>query len=431
MTDFFTITPYSGLFFWLLVILFVFCCLVLQVMGARQATRNVFMIAVSTLVVGLAQYDKEYSLPAVLLCLFALTLAVYYVAKALLMESPGRWKLRLLWASVAAIVAVLCYFKYSCFQSSIDGFVRYVGSVLLMTTRQTEGHIFLLGVSYFSFKFIHFLTDAYNKKIKELDLLTFLNYTLFFPSFFSGPINRYGTFADSMKLQPIGRGSADYVEGIKRIINGLFKKVLATLIVPYSITTLDLDGHSVGPTSAIIGIYAYMFYVYFDFSGYSDMAIGSARLVGINLPENFNYPFLRRNLQQFWANWHMSLTSWLTDYIYWPLAKKIRHVQTLKSSPVAISCICIVVTFGACGLWHGDGVNFIIWGTYHGVGLAMLNIYTQFEKKRVPLKWKKRINSTRWGYAASWFITFQYAAFGFLLFGSDMSRLKKFFTLFV
>jgi D-alanyl-lipoteichoic acid acyltransferase DltB (MBOAT superfamily) len=184
------------------------------------------------------------------------------------------------------------------------------------------------------------------------------------------------------------------------------------------------------PLRAILGIYAYMFYIYFDFSGYTDMAIGTAQLVGIYLPENFNYPFLKRNLQQFWANWHMSLTTWLTDYIYWPLAKKIRHLKELKTRPVALSCICIIITFMICGLWHGDGLNFFIWGTYHGVGLAILNIYSQFEKKHFSLKWKKIINTSRFGYSASCFITFQYAAFGFLMFGCDMAKLKRFFNLF-
>jgi alginate O-acetyltransferase complex protein AlgI len=116
-----------------------------------------------------------------------------------------------------------------------------------------------------------------------------------------------------------------------------------------------------------------MLYIYLDFSGYSDMAIGSAKLVGIHLPENFAWPFFRRNLQQFWAHWHMSLSAWLMDYVYWPLARKGRHVEALRRKPVANSNICIVVTFVVCGLWHGESINFLIWGTYHGLGLAMLN----------------------------------------------------------
>ena len=185
------------------------------------------------------------------------------------------------------------------------------------------------------------------------------------------------------------------------------------------------------PFRAILGIYAYMLYIFFDFSGYTEMAIGAGRLVGVHLPENFNYPFFKRNLQEFWANWHMSLTAWLTDYIYWPLVRRIRHLQNLRKRPVTTSCIVIVITFAICGIWHGDGMNFVMWGTYHGIGLAILNLYTQLEKKYYPRPWKESLSRSRVAYGVSNFITFQFVAFGFLLFALDMSRLKLFFRLFV
>jgi alginate O-acetyltransferase complex protein AlgI len=169
-----------------------------------------------------------------------------------------------------------------------------------------------------------------------------------------------------------------------------------------------------------------MLFIYFDFSGYTDMAIGAGRLVGIRLPENFNYPFFKRNLQQFWANWHMSLTTWLTDYIYWPMARKMRHIDTMRKRPIALSNICIVTTFFVCGLWHGDGLNFILWGFYHGIGLAILNVYTHLERKHFSMGVKKFINKSKMGYAFSTFITVQYVAFGFMLFALNMDEQKIF-----
>ncbi|BCO07696.1 hypothetical protein GF1_00720 [Desulfolithobacter dissulfuricans] len=219
------------------------------------------------------------------------------------------------------------------------------------------------------------------------------------------------------------------LKGIQRIITGLFKKiVLGDSLYPFSIAALDIS--TARQTDIVIGVYAYMLYIYFNFSGYTDMAIGCGRMVGIDLPENFNYPFFKRNLQQFWANWHMSLTTWLTDYIYWPLARKFRNIQKLRKKPVTISNICIVITFLVCGLWHGDGLNFILWGLYHGIGLAILNGYTHFIKKHTSRNIKKFVHNSPVAYGISNIITFQYVALGFLLFACDMEKLSRISSLF-
>ena len=137
-----------------------------------------------------------------------------------------------------------------------------------------------------------------------------------------------------------------------------------------------------GFLDAMLGLYAYAFYFYFDFAGYSDLAIGCARLTGIELPENFNNPFLKRNIRELWANWHMSLTTWLVDYIYWPLVRKFRGLEYFRRHPVLLSNLGMIITFIACGMWHGDTTHFILWGAYHGLGIAALTIY-QREKRKV------------------------------------------------
>jgi alginate O-acetyltransferase complex protein AlgI len=174
-----------------------------------------------------------------------------------------------------------------------------------------------------------------------------------------------------------------------------------------------------------------MFFIYFDFSGYTDMAIGSAKLLGINLPENFNKPFFRQNLQQFWANWHMSLTSWLTDYIYWPLARNSRRIQKLRTRPVLSANIGIMLTFAVCGIWHGNTINFLFWGLYQGLGLSILNFYTSFRRKYFSKKWKQSITPSWYARAGSALLTFQFVAFGFLLFGYDLKQIGQLWHLFL
>lgn len=419
-----SLVPYSGFGFWLVLLSFVSAHSFLKVETPTAWLRNAFMILVSTLVLFLAQYNPE----AKLLLLFAVSILVFYTGKALQQNAAADYRKKLSFAAIAVVIAILCYFKYSKVQTFLDAAAAKLFPLSEQASQGRQEMIFFLGVSYFSFKFIHFLIDCYKSKIKNPDLLTFINYILFFPSFFGGPINRYQTFSDCIANPP----STSYLYGSKRIINGLFKKiVLANSLLPFTIASLNLSDPSVSALTAVIGVYAYMLYIYFDFSGYTDMAIGSAEMVGIKLPENFNYPFFKRNLQQFWANWHMSLTAWLTDYIYWPLARKFRHVKNLKRKPITISNIAIVTTFMACGLWHGDGMNFFIWGTYHGIGLAILNVYGYLIKRYASRGYKAFVSESPVAYGISTFVTVQYVAFGFLLFGCDLPKIKAFFDLFV
>jgi len=423
-----SIAPFSGFYFWMLLALFIAGYSLLRFLAAASWIRNIFNIVMSLIIIGLIQ---DHSEGLYLLCfLILILLLVFGGGRALLSGSSSIQRKRINISLISFTVLVLCFFKYSDFQMGFMVVFQYLYSGVIKTSLHWNKGLFLLGVSYFSFKFIHFLADCYNKKIKNLNLLTFMNYILFFPSFFSGPINRYNSFAENLSDSITKR--PDYAGGAKRIIHGLFRKiVLANSLLPYTIISLDLNSPSVTPLQAIVGIYAYMVYVFFDFSGYTEMAIGTGKLVGINLPENFNYPFFRRNLREFWANWHMSLTTWLTDYIYWPLARRFRHVEELRKRPITNSNICMILTFMVCGLWHGDGKNFFIWGTYHGVGLAILNSYGYLEKKYYPRRWREVLNKSRFAYGVSSFITLQFVAFGFLLFGLDIERIRLFFRIFM
>jgi D-alanyl-lipoteichoic acid acyltransferase DltB (MBOAT superfamily) len=423
------VAPYSGLVFWLLQMLFASAHSIFRWVSFLPGARNAFMIAGSAFVILLTQHERSgYFL---LFFLIALSTSVYHAGKKISSSSSSYTKNNFYFFIIAIIIFFLFYYKYVFFQNFINYILFSIIDYIIHIQYNSQRHIFLIGVSYLSFKFISFIIDSYNDKIKKYDYITFINYILFFPNFFCGPINRYQNFVDDIhnidNIILLPNVSID----IGRIINGLFKKTIANALIPFSIISIDLSSASVTQVDAIVSIYVYMLYIYLDFSGYSDMAIGSAKLVGIHLPENFDWPFFRRNLQQFWAHWHMSLSAWLMDYIYWPLARKGRRIEVLRRKPVTNSNICIVVTFVVCGLWHGESINFLIWGTYHGIGLALLNVYSQWEKKYAPIAWRKFMNTSRIAYICSSVITIQYVAFGFLLFACDIDRLKQFLSLFL
>lgn len=286
----------------------------------------------------------------------------------------------------------------------------------------------MIGVSYFSFRMIHFLIESYRKKVQNLDLLTYVDYIIFFPSFISGPINRYNHFATQVYYPDPLRTTQNPRMGAKRIVHGLFKKfVLAQILYPHILSSQTAALSNMGPTEAVLGLYAYAFYFYFDFAGYTDMALGCAGLIGIDLPENFNRPFLKRNIRELWANWHMSLTSWLVDYIYWPIVRKLRELDYFRRRPVTLSNLGMIITFLACGVWHGEASNFIAWGAYHGVGISALTIY-QRHKRKTRSPFLQKYFQSKLSTVLGIILTFNFFAFGLALFVLDLKSFRVFIT---
>jgi alginate O-acetyltransferase complex protein AlgI len=301
--------------------------------------------------------------------------------------TAARFRLPLAVLGVALVLFVLAVFKYPFLQALVIWDESPLGL-------GASGFIFLVGISYSSFKAIHFIIESFKGTIKHPRFLDFLNFLLFFPAFVSGPINRFGDFIGHSKRARLASWRGDLSQGMERIIHGLFKKfVITVLLFPYTVIGTKVPLGEMASWQILLCLYAYALYFYIDFSGYTDLAIGSARLLGFTLPENFNQPFLKKNLQQLWANWHMSLTGWLTDYVYWPLVRKLRSNERLRKHPLAISNLAILATFFLCGAWHGPTFNFILWGLYHGVGIAAVNGYQ---------KWKRQVrHATALKYFAS------------------------------
>jgi alginate O-acetyltransferase complex protein AlgI len=314
-------------------------------------------------------------------------------------------------------VLVLAFFKYSFVQQAI------LRSVSLAATDV----IFLIGISYTSFRAIHFILETYKNEIKTFGLLNFLNYMLFFPAFISGPIHRYSHYCANSAATRDAPFRSDLAAGLERIVHGLFKKTVLTVILfPYTLTNVGVPIEKMALWQIIVGLYALALYFYFDFSGYTDLAIGSARIMGFVLPENFDYPVLKRNIQQFWNHWHMSLTSWLTDYIYWPVVRRLRNGGFFRRHPVLLSNVAILVTFLICGIWHGDTLNFAIWGLYHGLGIACVNTYQQW-KRKVRNPTARRYFASAWSYGLGVIATFNFFALGQSLFVLNSGDLRALF----
>ncbi len=411
---------YSGAPFWGYFILIV---IGIRALPSRNLFRDLFLLAANVfMLLALPRFNAM-----ALLLYGALAAFTYGVGRVLNGDLVKNTRVRIGIASVgiAAVLFVLAIFKYRVLQSLLirDPSVFGQGAATF---------IFLIGISYSSFKAMHFIIESYKRKIDHLRLLECLNYLLFFPSFVSGPINRYNDFHQSSESAKQSSLRSDLSAGLQRIVHGLFKKFVITVILfPHTILQIKTPVAELAPWQILLGLYAYALYFYFDFSGYTDLAIGSARLLGFNLPENFNLPFLKKNIQQLWANWHMSLTTWLTDYVYWPLVRKMRNTEWLRRHPLVISNIAIVVTFFLCGAWHGESVNFIFWGLYHGVGIAAVNIYQKWKRQvRNPIALK--YFASRLSYCIGVILTFNFFALGLLFFfkAQDVSAiLNKLFSI--
>ena len=230
-----------------------------------------------------------------------------------------------------------------------------------------------LGISFFTFQTMSYSIDVYRGNIKyEKNFINFMTYVCMFPQLVAGPIVRYSDI--SKELQKREHSFKNFSEGIFRFLTGLFKKVLIANYMGLIFDLIAKNTSSISLATAWIGAICYTFQIFFDFSGYSDMAIGLGKMLGFNYPENFNYPYISKSITEFWRRWHITLSVWFKDYVYIPLGgnrvSKKRHIFNL-----------FLVWF-LTGLWHGASWNFVIWGLYFFV-LLILEKYL-FSKIKIP-----------------------------------------------
>jgi alginate O-acetyltransferase complex protein AlgI len=343
--------------------------------------------------------------------LAGLTLLIWAAAR---FTQPNRaWT----WAGIVLLLAIFFVIKTPAFDLAASAFLR--GLVGQSPELASATDLRWLGFSYLAFRLIHTLRDRQSGRLPAVSLQEYVTYAVFFPAFSAGPIDKLDRFVrdlrkDALPLTLANYFNEDLLAGGQRLALGLFKKfALADSLALVALNSQNAAQiHGAGWTWLVV--YAYALQIYFDFSGYTDIAIGLGRWLGISLPENFNNPYLKSNLTLFWNNWHMSLTQWFRAYFFNPLTRALRSgKRTLPAWLMVL--VTQLATMTLIGLWHGVTLNFVLWGAWHGLGLFIQNRWSDWLKPR----------RAAWNLSAGWakaleisgtLLTFHYVALGWVFF---------------
>lgn len=282
-------------------------------------------------------------------------------------QHKGRRRRSGLALSVVLNVGLLAYFKYANFLvDSVSDMLVVLGAGEVHWTKIALP----IGISFFTFQKLSYAIDVYRmvhhplRKIHDYAL-----YIILFPQLIAGPIVRFHEIADQIEDRRHNENADSRLLGFFRFVVGLSKKVLIANTLGEQVDVIfNLSSANLGTGVAWVGVIAYSFQIYFDFSGYSDMAIGIGRMIGFKFPENFNNPYISQNISEFWRRWHMTLGRWMKDYLYIPLGGS--RVQTKRRL-----YFNLWVVFLISGLWHGAAWNFVIWGAFHGLFLVLDRIF--------------------------------------------------------
>lgn len=337
------------------IFLFLFLPLTLALnLVAPRRLRNTVLLAVSLLFY--AWGEGTY----VLLMLGCITLN--YLSGLLIARAEGERGRNLLMALVVVLnLLPLVYFKYAHFL--LANVSRLFAFLHLDLHVSLDPVPLPIGISFFTFHALSYVVDVYRRIVTpQKNLLDMGLYIALFPQLVAGPIVRYHDIAPQLKKRTVSVD--DFAVGVERFVFGLGKKVLlANPMGAMADQVFALSAGELSTGAAWLGILCYTLQIYFDFSGYSDMAIGLARMFGFHLLENFNYPYISRSIREFWRRWHISLSNWFRDYLYIPLGGNRKG--SLRTG------VNLVTVFFLCGFWHGASWNFIIWGLIYGFFLVL------------------------------------------------------------
>lgn len=311
---------------------------------------------------GSAVFHYHFAGPAGILPVIVLAIGTYLAGRS---RNP---KFCSIW--IGACVISLVFYKYTqtLLVDTLTGIAPDYGAWLKTETSKISPLAPPLAISFFTFEFVHYLIEIKRGHRPIYSATKFAIFSIFWPSLVAGPIKRYRQFITTLNQSVRQVDTADIRAGIIHVSIGLVKKFAAdslTAVIEQSNNHwADLHFTERWILVGVIGLR-----ILFDFSGYSDIAIGFARMMGIRLPENFNWPYLARNVGEFWRRWHISLSSWIRDYIYIPLggSRKGKAHKAING----------LLAMTLCGLWHGPSWNFALWGIYHGVGLIMSDVLTR------------------------------------------------------
>ncbi|MBU6454186.1 MAG: hypothetical protein KGS72_20575 [Cyanobacteria bacterium REEB67] len=295
------------------------------------------------------------------LLMMGLTIANYFIGLSMAARpTEGKARKRLMVAGIWMNVLALCYFKYAYFcRDSANGIL----SLFHFELPKIPFDIILpLGISFFVFEFIHYLVDVYRGSAPVKNFMEFALFPSFFPTQIAGPIKRYQDFCPQLR-KPHKLTVQEFDTGIELLLFGLFKKVIVGDGIGMLVSRFFAHPDLLTSVDAWLACYAFAFQVYFDFSGYTDIARGSAQLMGFKVPINFNLPFLSSSFAEYWKRWHISLGLWLKDYVYIPLGGSKGGRFCAERN--------LFLTMLIAGVWHGAAMHYVVWGAYQGLALAM------------------------------------------------------------
>lgn len=416
------VSPIRNLTFWLplaslgLVVLVWFSLHGLSAL--REAATRRALIAAALVVAALAvtRFLPALSLlparpPDPLLVAVALTLLAGLGALAARLSTAAT---RALWLPVALLLVLFILLKTEAFAALISAGLRALGAQDLAQASASD--VNWLGYSYLAFRLLAVLRDRMTgaRTLRPYGLAEFVVFALFTPAFLSGPIDRADRFLKDWRA-PWRPNVADLGESARRILIGLVKKL--ALADTLALVALNGDNalHAHGLWMWLL-VYAYALRIYFDFGGYSDIAIGIGRALGVRLPENFERPYLKPNLTQFWNSWHMSLSQWFRGYWFNPLTRALRLRDW---QPMQIVAVGQASTMMLIALWHGVTANFALWGAWHAVGLFVHNRFADALKAR-PQSGLLDPRWTKLRHLVGVLITFHFVALGWVWFATPM-----------
>ncbi len=345
-------------------------------------------------------------------------------------------------------VCLLVFYKYyEFFLVNVELALNAVGLQLPMYDIIANAEfLFPVGLSFYTFQGLSYAIDQYRDKTKPESLLNVAVFVSFFPTILAGPILRAKDFFPQLRgeavpntplvqkyflpehfEQNVSLPKQDVLLGFTFILSGLFKKVvLASYLSEHIVRDVFLTPDAYASVTVLMAVYAYAMQIYCDFSGYSDMAVGVGCLMGYRLPQNFNAPYLACNLQDFWRRWHITLSSWLRDYLYIPLGGNKRGNKTVN----------LILTMTIGGLWHGAHLRFLIWGIMHGIGLSLVHFWHWFCKLCKIFDFNEASHTAYASQTSSlsrffkktyaflgWFVTFHFVCILWIFFRADTAEI--------
>jgi len=382
--------------------------------------QNLFIVAASYLFYG--WWDWRF-----LLSILFITIVDYFVGLGLSREKNETKRRFLFYTGILVNLGFLGFFKY--YNFFLDNFVTAFSFLGIEIKAQSLDIILPVGISFYTFKVLSYIIDVYKKQLEPAtDFVAYSAFVAFFPQLVAGPIDRGTTLLPQFHKERV----FDYnkaVDGLRQILWGLFKKmVIADNCAEFA--NLIFNNSTEYPGSILLlGVFFFAFQIYGDFSGYSDIAIGISRLFGFDLMKNFAFPYFSRDIGEFWRRWHISLSNWLRDYVFFPLRRKLLRQKSLPGW--AVQFLPPLVTMLVSGIWHGANWTFVLWGALHGIYLIVENSLKPVADRFFEKSSSKIVSGLYRGFQIGF--TFALVCFGWIFFRADnlahaMSILAKIFS---